>query len=68
MRATFLLLAACFAAAVDDVDRTTYETKLGFIPGTKPDVDTQFVTVEQAKLICGAKRGASRSHSRRRRT
>ena len=55
MRATFLLLAACFAAAVDDVDRTTYETKLGFIPGTKPDVDTQFVTVEQAKLICERK-------------
>ena len=39
----------------DDVDRTTYELKLGFIPGTKPDVDTGFMTVDEAKLACEKK-------------
>ena len=50
-----LLLSARAAAGIDDEDKTTYETKLGFIPGTKPDVDTGFMTVEKAKLLCERK-------------
>ena len=37
-----------------DADRTTYDVKLGFIPGTKPDVDTG-ADVEQAKRACEAR-------------
>ena len=44
----------CTAIDVDE-DRTTYEVKLGFIPGTKPDVDTGFMTVDQAKVACEKK-------------
>ena len=43
------------SAEADDVDRTTYEMKLGFIPGTKPDVDTGFLTLDEAKLACEKK-------------
>ena len=46
-----LLLA--LAAANDDV--ATWTTKSGFIPGTKPDVETGFMTVEEGKRRCALK-------------
>ena len=50
-----ILLLPTQALADDDVDKTTYELKLGFIPGTKPDVGTGFMTVDEAKLACEKK-------------
>ena len=48
-----LATALTLAAANDDV--ATWTTKLGFIPGTKPDVETGFMTVEEGKRRCALK-------------
>ena len=47
-----LLLGAALLAIVAGDDVTTYDVKSGFIPGTKPDVDNKFLTVEAAKKHC----------------
>ena len=45
-------MLAVIAASVLSDDVTTYDVKLGFIPGTKPDVDSGFMTVADAKKRC----------------
>ena len=47
-----LLLLSAAAAFDDDVDVTRWDIKSGFVPGTKDDVETGFMTVEAAKKRC----------------
>ncbi|KAL1527170.1 hypothetical protein AB1Y20_015850 [Prymnesium parvum] len=45
------MLAAVVAVLADE-ETATWTTKPGFIPGTKPDVETGFMTVDEAKHRC----------------
>ena len=46
------MLALCHALLLADADDvTTYDVKLGFVPGTKPDVDAGFMSVADAKAM-----------------
>ena len=50
-----LRLALLLASALAQDDVATWTTKSGFIPGTKPDVETGFMTVEEGKRRCAMK-------------
>jgi hypothetical protein len=51
----FPCVALHVIAAVAGEDVATWTTKPGFIPGTKSDVETGFMTVEEGKRRCAAR-------------